>query len=234
MVILDTAGGEWLALNATAGDFWRAWDAGAGFEDALHQVAARYPRVPSDALRADAEHLKAELMARGLLTAVSRPVPPVPAASPAASSRVAGGASVMAETATPHGMPRPRWPRTWLALWVLLAACLVVRCSPFRYQLALVRATRRWCRRPADSGEAAVAVAAVSWAVRRYPGRAACLERSLAAVLLAAASRRRLDWCLGAVADPYRFHAWVETEGHPVSAWDDPSSPFGYIRLISV
>jgi hypothetical protein len=54
-----------------------------------------------------------------------------------------------------------------------------------------------------------------------YPGRAACLERSLAAVLLAIAVRRRLDWCLGAVPDPYRFHAWVAVAGTPVTAADD-------------
>jgi hypothetical protein len=64
-------------------------------------------------------------------------------------------------------------------------------------------------------------VEAVHLAGRWYPGRAACLERSLAAVLMAIAVRRRLDWCLGSVPDPYRFHAWVAVDGEPVAATDD-------------
>ena len=88
-------------------------------------------------------------------------------------------------------------------------------------------------RRPATSVEGAAIVAALDWAARRYPGRAACLEQSLAAVLLAAARGWRLDWCLGAVADPYRFHAWVEAEARPVPALDDPRSPTGYRRVFT-
>lgn len=232
VVILDTIGGKWLALNATAGDFWRAWDAGAGFDEALRTVAVRHPQVPPDALRADGEGLMAELVDCGLLTAATTLGHRGPAAAPSAPG--AGSAAVMAETAPPAGRAGRDWLHGGLALCVLATTCLVVRFSSFRLQLALVRATRRWCRQAAASGEAMATVAAVGWAVRHYPGRAACLEQSLATVLLAAASGRRLDWCLGALADPYRFHAWVEAEGRPVSAWDDPPSPLGYVRLISV
>jgi hypothetical protein len=231
VVILDTAEGEWLALNATAGDFWRAWGAGVGFEEGLRLVAARYPHVPADALRADAERLMSEFIDRGLLTAGS--VPAASAAPPRALSLTVGGEAVMAEAAVPAGVPWPGWRHGGPALCVLVAACVIVRCSSFRAQLALVRAARRLGRRAAASGEAAVVVAAVDWAVRRYPGRAACLEQSLAAVLLAAARGRRLDWCLGALADPYRFHAWVEAEGRPVPTLGDPRLPSGYVRLFS-
>jgi hypothetical protein len=246
VVILDTAEGEWLALNATAGDFWRVWGAGASFEEGLRLVAAQYPHVPAAALRADAERLMREFRKRGLLTvdaaepgsaergsAVPGTAVPGSAAPPEAVPVTVGGEAVMAEAAGRAGAARPGWVRGLLALCVLVAACLIVRCCSFRAQLALVRAARRLRRKDAASGEAAVVVAAVDWAVRRYPGRAACLEQSLAAVLLAAAGGRRLDWCLGAVADPYRFHAWVEAGGRPVPTLDDPGSPRGYARLFS-
>jgi hypothetical protein len=236
VVILDTAGGKWLALNATAGDFWRAWDAGADFDEVLCEVAARHPQVPLDTLRADGERLMGELVEHGLLTADRESAPRDPKREPDTAPLSAGGVgsvALMAEIAPPAGRVGRDWLRGWLALCVLVTACLVVRFSSFRLQLALVRATRRWCHRAAASGEAKAVVAAVGWAVRRYPGRAACLEQSLAAVLLAAVARRRLDWCLGALTDPYRFHAWVEAEGHPVSTWDDPPSPLGYVRLLS-
>lgn len=231
VVILDTVGGKWLALNATAGDFWRVWDAVGGFEEGLRAVAGRYPHVPPGALRADAERLMGELIHRGLLTGGAAPVPHRPPPH-AATGTGTGGAALMAEVAVPAGPPRAGQGRGGLALCALVATCLIVRCSSFRVQLALVRATRQWCRRDASPEEAAATVAAVDWAVRRYPGRAACLEQSLTAVLLAAAAGRRLDWCLGAVADPYRFHAWVEAAGRPVSTRDDPPLPAGYTRML--
>jgi hypothetical protein len=231
VVILDTAEGEWLALNATAGEFWRAWGAGAGFEDGLRLVAARYPQVPPAALRADAERLMDEFRERKLLT--DGGVQAGSGAPAEAAPVTGGGEAVMAEPASPAGRPRPGWRRGGPALCVLLATCLIVRCCPFRVQVAVARAARRLARRPATSGEGAAVVAAVDWAARRYPGRAACLEQSLAAVLLAAARGWRLGWCLGAVPDPYRFHAWVEAEGRPVPALDDPRAPSGYTRVFS-
>jgi hypothetical protein len=240
VVILDTAEGEWLALNATAGDFWRAWGAGASFEEGLRLVAARYPRVPAAALRADAERLMAEFRNRGLLTeGDSPPRSAGPAGRTPGSSALqavpmsVGGEAVMAEAAGHARTPRPGLARGALALLVLAATCLIVRYSPFRAQLALVRTARRLGRRPAAPGEAAAVVAAVGWAARRYPGRAACLEQSLAAVLLATARGARLDWCLGALTDPYRFHAWVEAEGRPVPALGDPGTRLGYVRIFT-
>jgi hypothetical protein len=63
-----------------------------------------------------------------------------------------------------------------------------------------------------------------------FPGRAACLEVSLASVLWAAARRRRLEWCWGVHPYPYTFHAWVETLGRRVQ----DGSPEPYDRLIPV
>ena len=90
----------------------------------------------------------------------------------------------MAEQAESAG-PGPGWPRVCVAAIFLLVAALLVMCS-FRLSYLLVRASRRkWCRQAATPSQAGATVTAVSRAARHYPGRAACLEQSLAAVLLA-------------------------------------------------
>ncbi|MFE3204736.1 lasso peptide biosynthesis B2 protein [Embleya sp. NPDC059237] len=100
----------------------------------------------------------------------------------------------------------------------LLGAALAVR-LPFAVVHRAVRATRgRWASAPEDPRRADEYLAALRHTARRFPGRAACLEISLAAVLLSAAHRRRLDWCLGAAPDPFRFHAWVACDGAAVAA----------------
>jgi hypothetical protein len=224
VLVLDTAAGCWLALNPTAGEFWRSWDGGAEFEEAVASVAARHPDVSPALVRADAERLLGELFSLGLIEA----------APPAAHREVGTGMAEQPEAAGPE----PGWPRVCVAAIFLLVAALLVTCS-FRLCYLVVRASRRtWCRQAATPSQARATVAAVSWAARHYPGQAACLEQSLAAVLLAAASRRRLDWCLGSAENPYRFHAWVEVSGQAVSATaehgsrSDHGSPAGYRRVL--
>jgi hypothetical protein len=215
VVILDTTAGLWMALNPTAGHLWRTWQSGAGFDEGVAEVAARYPEIPLDLIRADAEDLVWDLFSRGLIESVPPDV-------------LEGAAADMAEDPADTG-PRPAWWLVGVALLSLVVASACLRWS-FRASFALVQASRRsWCRRLASPGQAAVAVAAVSRGARWYPGRAACLEQSLAAVLLVAMHRRRLDWCLGSAPDPYRFHAWVEADGHPV-----PASQFRYSRVLTV
>ncbi|MBL1120277.1 lasso peptide biosynthesis B2 protein [Streptomyces sp. 110] len=59
-------------------------------------------------------------------------------------------------------------------------------------------------------------VRAVRHTARLWPGRAACMETSLGAVLAAALLGRRLTWCLGArfAPPPVEYHAWAELPGH--------------------
>jgi Transglutaminase-like superfamily/Coenzyme PQQ synthesis protein D (PqqD) len=219
VVVLDTTAGRWLALNQTAGEFWRSWGGGAGFEEGVAQVAAMYPDVPHASVRADAEQLLSELFSLGLIEAI----PQVATAATAAE---------MAEPQETAG-PGPGWLRTGAAAIFLVAAAILVMCS-FRLSFVVVRRShRKWCSQAASLRQASVTVAAVSRAARHYPGRAACLEQSLAAVLLAAATRRRLDWCLGWATDPYRFHAWVEVAGQPIlSVGEQGSQRFGYERIM--
>jgi hypothetical protein len=217
VVMLDTVSGEWLALNPSAGLLWRCWDVGGSFDEGVSVIAARYPATGHDAVRADAERLLRELVDRGLMTAA-------PPASPAAVTMADPGVNRDHQIRAGH---------LAVAYLCLVAASAVLR-LPFRAPLALVRWSHRHPRRkPPDLGSAGRMVAAVSRASGYYPGRAACLEQSLAAVLLAALRRHQLTWCLGVATGPYRFHAWVEADGQPVLGPAQPTEPT-YQRVLAV
>lgn len=214
VVLLDTAAGIWMALNPTAGAFWRRWQSGVGFEESVAQVALQHPGIPLALIRADAEQLVRDLYSHGLIEPIRR-------------EDLAEIATEMAESEVLHEESRPGWLRVGAAVIAIAMASVLTRCS-FRMSLGLVRMSRRaWCRRAATPRQAATTVAAVSLAARRYPGRAACLERSLAAVLLCALRRRRLDWCLGSASNPYRFHAWVEVHEGTTGV-----SQSGHVRVL--
>lgn len=162
-----------------------------------------------------ARRLVGELAARGLLAAGPGTPPPAPG-----RDRPAGH---LPTSGTP---PRP-------AAVVAFAVALLLLRLPFRVTVRVVRVLHGRCTRPASPAEAARAVAAADAAADRYPGRAACLERSLAAVVAAAAARRRVDWVLGAAEDPCRFHAWVEVDG--VLVGRPPGTPEDvFLRVFSV
>lgn len=226
IIMLDTASGCWIALNLMASEYWRNWSAGKGLDQTVVAVAARHPDVPLAAVRADAKSLLAQLTARGLIGAV-------PAKS--APRAVVGSGVAMAESEFTVGEGRFRSKlRSTVAFICIVLASVVVRRS-LRIALWLVSTSRRgWCRANPDLGAARRTVAAVSRAARLYPGRSACLELSLAAVLLAAVRRRRLDWCFGSAANPYQFHAWVELDGRAVPVPGRPADEVGYLRVLAV
>jgi hypothetical protein len=228
VVVLNTATGEWYALNSTAGELWRAWQAGEHVEYGVSIVAGRYPETARSQIRADALTLLDQLRARGLL--VPWRAEKGPTAACAGTGRqyatvASGGVSTQSSI-----LPATVWNA--LALCFLLAAAVGAR-LPFRVMCALLRGLRRyWCRGGADAEQARRVVAAVTRAARWYPGRAACLEQTLAAALMAAVLRRRLDCCLGVATDPYRFHAWVELDGRPVPGPQDQGRD-QYRRVLS-
>jgi hypothetical protein len=223
VIILDAVKGVWIALNDTASELWRRWETGEGFETGIATVAASYPQVPYADIHTDAERLLDELVSRGLIDVI-----------PARSS----GGVAMAEAPADRGHADDQ-ARVLLRLAFLAFPCLVVACflahRRFRVPLSVVRASRRrWCKNPPSTLRAQRIVTAVTRAARYYPGRAACLELSLASVLLAAVLRQRLDWCLGSAPDPYQFHAWVEREGKPVLATGQLPGDSGHLRILAV
>lgn len=92
--------------------------------------------------------------------------------------------------------------------------------------LALLTAASTRAIRAASPTQATTAVQAVRRAGRYSPGRTACLEESLATVLLLATRRLGVTWCHGIASDPIRLHAWVQTmDGADVA---EPASTRAY------
>ncbi|RKS07190.1 transglutaminase superfamily protein [Nocardiopsis sp. Huas11] len=89
-----------------------------------------------------------------------------------------------------------------------------------RRMLRLVEAASRRHHRPADMHEAEKAVHAVRDLGLFSPVHVACLEESVAAVLILAMRGHGACWRHGVVADPIRLHAWIEVEGWPVAEPD--------------
>ena len=86
--------------------------------------------------------------------------------------------------------------------------------------------TMRWIRRDADRAslmsevdDALVARCeyAVAMAAALYPGRAACLERSLMLYWWLRRAGVRTDFCIGAQMYPFLAHAWVEHHGRVIN-----------------
>ncbi|MGM9333634.1 lasso peptide biosynthesis B2 protein [Streptomyces murinus] len=103
---------------------------------------------------------------------------------------------------------------------VLLALLLLK--LPFRHTARTVRCARKIGRRAPATARAETLVAAVRHAGRWWPGRVACLETSLGAVLAAALLGQRLDWCLGVrfTPPPVEYHAWAALpDGGPVGEY---------------
>lgn len=103
---------------------------------------------------------------------------------------------------------------------ILAPLCLTLATALLHLRFGRVVAVAGWtarrCHRPATEGEAASITTALRHAARHRPGRMACLELSLAAVLLAGLRRHSVTWCIGARLMPYASHAWIEIDGHPV------------------
>jgi hypothetical protein len=97
----------------------------------------------------------------------------------------------------------------------LALAVLLLR-LPFRHTVRAARWARLAGRRPLDLPRAEALASAIRHAGRWWPGRIACLERSLGTMLAAALLGRELTWCLGArlAPPPTEYHAWVERPGH--------------------
>ncbi|WP_176786475.1 lasso peptide biosynthesis B2 protein [Thermoactinomyces sp. DSM 45892] len=51
--------------------------------------------------------------------------------------------------------------------------------------------------------------------------RVACLEESLAFVLLAFMNGKAIDWCVGVKLAPFSSHSWVEVNGVPFQESED-------------
>ncbi|MGW4470562.1 lasso peptide biosynthesis B2 protein [Nonomuraea sp. NPDC004354] len=98
-----------------------------------------------------------------------------------------------------------------LAAACLVAAIMLLRLLPLRAVLACARAAARLMRRHPAAGAAAQLAAGRDWATARWPGRAACLENSLASYLAAAVLGYHASWRIGCRFAPAACHAWTQT-----------------------
>ncbi|MFR9726202.1 lasso peptide biosynthesis B2 protein [Streptomyces sp. MS19] len=118
-------------------------------------------------------------------------------------------------------------PRQRLRAWG--AAVVATRCA--RHPERVVRAVMAGAR-PATSGQAAHAVAAVVTVRLALGGTSACLPRSLAALLYCRAAYGAVPvLVVGVRPGTAMVHAWVEGEGQPAGEPADPRRMYVPIRF---
>ncbi|GAA3834055.1 lasso peptide biosynthesis B2 protein [Sphaerisporangium flaviroseum] len=216
-ILLDGAADVLYATNSTAADLLTIWNSGGGFEDGVVALTLRYPHVPVERIRKDVSLLLDHLVRSGVLE-VSLP------------ERTVGIPMVDAAPLE----SKATLPSKAVAIVCLTLACALLLLRFERVCRMVGRARIRQIGKPVTAEQAARIVATVHRVARHYPGRAACLEISLAAVVWAALSFRRLDWCLGVAVDPYRFHAWVEVDGKPIEPADDTWTRATYRKMMTL
>ncbi|WP_435172722.1 lasso peptide biosynthesis B2 protein [Actinacidiphila sp. bgisy145] len=172
------------------------------------------------------------LLALGLLTPTREPAPWPPALRAVPTEAGWGSAEHRAAADRPLGGTRAR--TLTAAAAALAVAFAVTRCGRrgMWRTVTLLSAVCARAVRPATSEQAAGAVNAVRRAGWYSPGRTACLEESVAAVLLLSARRLGVRWCHGVASDPIRLHAWVQTvDGADVA---EPFSTRAYTPVLTI
>lgn len=213
LVLLNVDTGRWHVLNSTGADVYERLRELADLDLATEALLARHRTVPVERIRRDVDELVEALVLRGLLEVVDE------------HPRAAAGVPV---ALVDDDEPAPL--RYRVAATVAFPLALLLLRAPFRFAVRLVGRVNR-TRPVATPSVARTVLTAVRWAGRRHPGRVACLELSLTAVLTAALLGRRVDWCLGFAADPYTFHAWIEVDGEPIVHPSDEPIPPTYRRV---
>ncbi|MFI9307814.1 lasso peptide biosynthesis B2 protein [Streptomyces triculaminicus] len=121
---------------------------------------------------------------------------------------------------TPLALWEPLPARTRAGAHLAVAAARLLALMPPCRIRAVLYALRRGAA-PATTAQAGAARDAVVYASTRCAGRA-CLQRSLAVVLLCRMGGAWPTWCTGIRTSPFRAHAWVEAEGRPVGETEPP------------
>jgi hypothetical protein len=109
-----------------------------------------------------------------------------------------------------------------------LTAFAAVSLSRASLRFAGFQRTLRWCRwwagrleRDAPLGTAEGVVRTVAVAAAFFPGRAICLEQSVACHVLLRRYGHASSLRVGVQPYPFRAHAWVEVGGQPVLENED-------------
>lgn len=196
VIDLRTTRGKWRFLDPVGAGLWRKVVSGTPREHAMEELVAYWAQrgADPDQVHADMNALADQLDAEGLFTAA-----PHPPTSKATQVRYV------------DAVTRPRMGVRAAGHVGLGAALVLLRCLPVRLVVRAARLAGRLPGQAASPEEADAVCAAVRRAVGWWPGRAACLEESLAAYLAAALTGRRVAWVLGARFVPQGAHAWIAT-----------------------
>lgn len=114
--------------------------------------------------------------------------------------------------------------RACVAASALVAIRLAVLSLGFDRTQRLARRLARRARHIASTDQVLRTLDTVDAGAAWVPFRVACLEWSLATVLLLAARRRGVTWCMGVRTQPLAMHAWlVDPAGQPIG--EPPGTP---------
>lgn len=104
------------------------------------------------------------------------------------------------------------------ALWMLFGIKHALKTRGFRDTLAWIerRRTKRAVDRSASRDEVRTVAHTIFVAAAFYPGRALCLEQSLALYALLVERCADVTLRFGVQPRPFAAHAWVEHRGEPV------------------
>ncbi|MGW1658478.1 lasso peptide biosynthesis B2 protein [Streptomyces atratus] len=212
-----TGRGQWRFLDPVGARLWQEITDGATLAAAIGDLTAHWHSkgADPDQARTDLTALADDLERADLLH------PAAPAARPESTD-------IRFATPVPVGAGQR------LAGHVgLLLALFLLRLLPIRFAIAGARAATYLPGRAALPCEAEGAFAAVRCAARLWPGRAACLEESLAAHFAAALTGRRVRWVIGARFIPQGAHAWIEA-GTAIIGQDETNRVWPYVPALQV
>lgn len=113
---------------------------------------------------------------------------------------------------------RPGFATAFLAVSL---SRLTLRFGGFKRALRWSRWIARRLGRHAPRGTAEGVVRSVTVAAAFFPGRAICLEQSVASYVLLRRYGHPADLRVGVQPYPFRAHAWVEVNGGPVLENED-------------
>lgn len=212
-----TGRGQWRSLEPIGAELWQTITDGTTPADAIEKLTGLWSNRGADPqqVRTDLTALVDELERADLLHST----PTIePQERPAVRFTAPVHTGVLQQLAGHAG---------------LLLALVLLRLLPIRAAIATAYFATRLPGRHATVEEAEVAHAAVCRAARWWPGRAACLEESLAAYFAAAFIGHRVRWTIGARFTPHGAHAWIEA-GHTIVGQSETDRVWPYTPALQV
>lgn len=206
VALLDQRSGMYVTLVGVASRIWDLASTGSSPGSIIQDLAGEYD-VARDQLEADVVLALGQLSAAQLIERGPPPEPPAQSSTTrTASSRLPKAQAL-------------RVPSVLRCGTVMFIMKLLLRAGGFERTLEWIR--RRVTHLPstaaADMDVVSRTERAVAMAGAFYPGRARCLEQSLALYYLLRCQGAGVKYCQGVQFYPFQAHAWIEYEGAVVN-----------------